>query len=345
MQEKHLISKEIDITRVLVGIFIVMIASLIVSVSNSFLQTKTSADTKAKVTKLKTIIPNGAKLAPQAMGPLPNKTGEGGAYCRSTQPLGLDGNAYSASGDFCLAEGHGVVVDKSDSKVKCTSLGVVGFTCQRNGDLSTIGSNRCVNITRINNAVCRLGLSCNSGETEFAACGLKNGSEIQQGTCCAVPPTPTPIPIAVPYVSGLMISDCSSSHINCAAMFGYNSDGSLSKITNGTQSPESRNTKKDLVAFSKISCGTSNSVDINDSKMGVMRCVFPLGSSDNCDAYQFAFNNNSCYVSAKAVTTSGTYYNGATNTWEKGKRLCIINTVSGANSWTKCKDKSNSLSN
>jgi len=210
-------AKETDITGVLVGVLVVMVAGTIVSLSNQFLQTKTTSKTEAKMKSdavLTMIVIDGSK-------------------CKDIQPLGLMGmssdgsSTYSTENDICLLERANNW--RLDSLVKCTVAGVTGMACQRNGNnkqgsqINLLGNKRCISKTGKFGAICRLGQGNNSvcktnEKASSELCGLSIGStyEVQPGTCC------------IPNEQSVVLdsSNCGAQHIDCTNTFVNGADSS-----------------------------------------------------------------------------------------------------------------------
>ena len=220
-------AKETDITGVIVGILIVMIGILAVTVSNTFLQVKTSSDTKAATNEAK----------PQ----LECNKGLG------ANPILLVGavssDSYISSGDYCSLSDMGM-----DSKVGCKIAGIAGGTCIRKGNLNAVGDTRCQRMNTDKKSTCKSSCANNAKNTQLTgSCALKGGDGvITEGKCCGtVQPSPTPVAKGTGPTVGIVANNtrsCGTYKIDC--------ENIRSEIPVGTQIECIGNASKAWCAYS-----------------------------------------------------------------------------------------------
>lgn len=334
MQNKNNGAKETDITWALVGVLVMMMAGAIVSLSNQFLQTKTSADTKAAGPN-KTVLPNGKQQTQKS-----NAAASADDYCRSKNPLGIDipsssfSNVYSKSNDLCLPPGPAY----RDTVIRC-GLASLGY-CIRKGDIATLGTSLCVTKLRMasSNLVglsCEMGTNCPSGKVDsHQTCGYMNGNDLVNGTCCGIQPTPTP-------VATYNLEDCGSQHYNCKAMFGTgisvdSGDGRIGDTTLSLKNTYSTSTK----VFTPVCGVAAGETNYNNAK-----CFLKASSGATCDGKQFSYPGyksptkvvlNTCFVSvAGALGDTGGDSDSLTGTKAK---VCSVVSV-GIGGKTSCRSK------
>jgi len=331
-------SKETDITKLLVVVLIALVGVLIVTLSGSFIEMKTSSSTRA--------------ANPQANSE--DCRGEG------HEPLHLTGDNYNTINDVCMPEGTEAcnsASNYSDPKVKCLVWGFMPGTCCRSeNEVKKLGDIRCDRLHHGFDAKCvELG-SCavidtlrdSGGEVERCAMAKESNASnnltkvgnLKEGMCCAdpnaspsyIPSTPTLAPTIIASY-GMSVHSCGLDGVNCAKLFAYNEDtGTRPTIKKGEVSPDPRNIQRDGMLFNTIACVSSN----GSLEPSTMKCAFIPTESQVCDGFQFAFDSSTanCYQSTPQTSHALIQKNGK---WVD-TQACLIRVNSGY-TWSSCRTK------
>ncbi len=225
MQEKHIKTKETDITAVLVITFVVLVAALIAKVAGDFTTKTTSTSSRAGFSNklLQTQTPD--------------------QQCQNKNPAGIYDSTYSNSGDFCpdnqIIGLCGGVNDYTDKIVTCkgTTLGV-SYNCCRNADQAKkLGDSHCQRNNSDVYSKCKA--SCGTGESILASkdCAYVNKvagipTSLKPGVCCGNPnPTPTTGPTLTPFqpVTATSCIYADGYKYNCTKTF--NTSGNFNGLT------------------------------------------------------------------------------------------------------------------
>lgn len=292
MSEKHIKSKETDITGALVIALVLMIGALIVKVTGDLTKTTTSTSSRAAKPAMKPAVKTNKTMAAATKDD----------WCKNNDPLnGSSGRTvdpgYDGSGDLCVGVvyncgGNGLVPDtthavdettsylatsKADSNSCSRDTGTrLEVCCRKTSNTQALGDSSCR--TNLNNpdAYCTIDKgktdsstrTCASGNTTTVPCAktalssATGTNSLYQGTCCN-PPLST------------SLKDCGRKHINC--------DKFNSLLKRDNDSLKNTNSKGDKVTTKCMANATmTDAFCVNDN------ATLDIGGYIRCDGSQFA---------------------------------------------------------
>ncbi|MCX6731088.1 MAG: hypothetical protein NTZ55_04520 [Candidatus Roizmanbacteria bacterium] len=208
MAEKHLKSKEIDITKILVAVLFVMLGALFILLTNNL--SKNSSSTATRATDADNQLCTG--FAPLNMGSGSNKYNSSVDYC-PTQKFGLTTPLNSQTVAGKCGAGY-----TKDTTTRCGKMQVWGC-CRSTQNLTSaaLGGSRCNSLYGTTDATCKK--SCDKTEKALTGkiekCGYIDGTDFKKGVCCSSAGVAL-LTTACPHADGMVY--------NCAASFSRSSD-------------------------------------------------------------------------------------------------------------------------
>ncbi|MCX6732868.1 MAG: hypothetical protein NTV98_04995 [Candidatus Roizmanbacteria bacterium] len=318
MAEKHLKSKETDITGVLVVALIVMVGFLIVKVTGTFTQTSTSTSSRAAKPALKSTSANKTVVA----SPKDD-------WCKSNDPLnGASGRTldpgYDGSNDKCVGKiyncgGNAIIgidtnyavdettsylaMSKSDSNSCSRDTGTrLEVCCRKTANTQVLGDSSCRTSLGNTEAFCTIDKgqtdsstrTCTSANKTAIPCAKTAPSSatgtnsLYQGVCCNAP-------------LSVSLTDCGRKHISCSKF------NSLFKKDD--DSLKNTNSKGEKVTAKCMANATStDAFCVNDN------ATKDISGYIRCDGSQFAdkvYGQYGCFTTtynAIPSATGSTFY-------------------------------------